>query len=76
MSAIEILSALDVKRLPVKQGRFLKESCKFQRDWKLQVLILKLRVASCELNLELQFNLLKELPSKIWVWKLLKLLTS
>ena len=31
-------------------------SCKFQQNCKLQVFILKLRVANYELNLELQFS--------------------
>ena len=61
LSATEIQSASIVKWLVVEQGRFLKRewrvrSWKFQRNWKLQVFILKLQVANYELNLELQFS--------------------
>ena len=58
---IEILSTSTVKRLVIEQGRYLKReervgSCKFQRNYKLQVFVSKLPVVNCELNLELQFS--------------------
>ena len=59
LSATEILSASTVKRIPVKQRRFLKgdeqvRSWKFQGICNLQDFILKLRVTNYELNLQLQ----------------------
>ena len=61
LSVTEILSASTIKRLVVKQGRFLKteeqvRSCKFQRNCKLQGFILSSQVANYELNLQLQFS--------------------
>ena len=61
LSATEILSVSIVKRLVAGQGTFIRReqwvrSCKFQRNCKLQVFILKLRVANYKLNLELQFS--------------------
>ena len=61
LSPTEILPASTVKRLVVVQGRFLKReqrvrSCKFQRNCRLKVLILELRVTNYELNLKLQFS--------------------
>ena len=54
LSATEVLSASTVKRLAIEQGRFLKRQWQeFQRNFKLQVFILKLKVANCKLNLEL-----------------------
>ena len=50
LNAIEILSASTVKRLVLEQNRFLK------REYWVTSCILKLRVASYELNLELQFS--------------------
>ena len=59
LSATEILSASTVKRLVVKQGRFLKteeqvRSSKFQQNCKLQGFILSSQVANYELSLQLQ----------------------
>ena len=64
LNTTETLSISTIKRLVVEQGRFLKRvailkkvvSCNFQPIFKLQVFILKLRVANYGLNFELQFS--------------------
>ena len=55
LSATETLSGSTVKSIFLKREERVRSS-KIQQNYKLQVFILKLRVANYELNLELQFN--------------------
>ena len=59
LKGTKILSASTIKRLVVEKGRILKRkkrvrSCKFQRNCKLQLFILKLQVENYELSQELK----------------------
>ena len=59
LSTTEMLSTSAVKRSTVGQGikrEWQIRSCKSQRNSRLQVFLSKLRVASYELKLELQFT--------------------
>ena len=61
LSVTEILSVSTAKILVEEQIRFPEREervsrCNFHQNYKLQVFIVKLRVANYDLNLELQFS--------------------